>query len=177
MGQPLAAKLVLGVVAVDGSQRTVPIFAKTDDGATWRGTASLDGRKRLQIQFNAVLRNGAEQAITADAYSSDGQPGLAASVRITTPTLAADLLSGVFSGVKAFADATINQRNVSVQGGTGNTGNVVTSTAANTPNFWLVTAGNALGQFQLPQNKATIVNVAEVKAGTALNLVVRGEQR
>lgn len=178
VGRPVQAKLTLGVGVVEGAEQTasMPVYAESEDGAMWRGTAVLDGRGRVRVTFDAVLRDNQEFPLLADAYGTDGLPGVPARVRLTTPNLAATLLSGLASGVKSFAEAMVNQRQVTVQPGMGGS-NVVTNSSANTPNFWLMTAGSTLGSVSVPQGKGGMVNVAEVQPGAALQIVVRRTTR
>lgn len=171
VGRPVPAKLVMGVAAVEGAEGSLPVYAESADGAVWRGTAAVDGQGRMRVTFDAVLQGDREFPLVADAYGNDGLLGIRARVRPTTPNLAANLLSGLASGVKSFAEAMINQRNVTVQ--SGSAGSVVTNSTANPPNFWVTTAGSALGSFSLPQGKAGLVNVADVQPGAALTIVVR----
>lgn len=173
VGRPVQARFTLGVGVVEGADQnaSLPVYAESPDGAVWRGYGVLDGRGRIRVTFDAVLQDGVEYPLVADAYGTDGQPGVPANVRLTTPNLAATLLSGLAGGVKAFSEAMVNQRQVSVQPGAG--GNVVTNNSANTPNFWLMTASSALGSVSIPQGKGGMINVAEVQAGAALQIVVR----
>ncbi|GAA5533905.1 hypothetical protein [Deinococcus aluminii] len=171
VGRPVPAKLVMGVAAVEGAEGSLPVYAESADGAVWRGTAAVDAQGRMRVTFDAVLQGDREIPLVADAYGDDGLLGIRARVRPTTPNLAANLLSGLASGVKSFAEAMINQRSVTVQSGAA--GSVVTNSTANPPNFWVTAAGSTLGSFSLPQGKAGLVNVADVQPGAALTIVVR----
>ncbi|WP_146009602.1 hypothetical protein [Deinococcus planocerae] len=173
VGRPLAAKLLVGALAVQGMATGLPVYAETEDGATWRGTPQLDTQGRIQMTFDTVLQGNREYPLVADAYGPDGLPGVRTQVKPTAPNLVSSLMSGFFGGAKAFVDAMVNQRNVTVQTGVGGTGSVVTSSAANTPNFWMLTGAGALGSLQLPEGKASLVNVAELPKGTTLQIVVR----
>ncbi|GMA17732.1 hypothetical protein E5F05_04465 (plasmid) [Deinococcus metallilatus] len=173
VGRPLAAKLLVGALAVQDMAIGLPIYAETEDGATWRGTPQLDAQGRIQMTFDTVLQGNREYPLMADAYGPDGLPGVRTQVKPTAPNLVSSLMSGFFGGAKAFVDAMVNQRNVTVQTGVGGTGSVVTSSAANTPNFWMLTGAGALGSLQLPEGQASLVNVAELPKGTTLQIVVR----
>lgn len=173
VGRPLAAKLLVGALAVQGVASGLLVYAETEDGATWRGTPQLDAQGRIQMTFDTVLQGNREYPLVADAYGPDGLPGVRTQVKPTAPNLVSSLMSGFFGGAKAFVDAMVNQRNVTVQTGVGGTGSVVTSSAANTPNFWMITGANTLGSLQLPEGKASFVNVAELPKGTTLQIVVR----
>ncbi|GBF04758.1 hypothetical protein DAERI_020355 [Deinococcus aerius] len=173
VGRPLAAKLLVGALAVQDMASGLPVYAETEDGATWRGTPQLDAQGRIQMTFDTVLQGNREYPLVADAYGPDGLPGVRTQVKPTAPNLVSSLMSGFFGGTKAFVDAMVNQRNVTVQTGVGGTGSVVTSSAANTPNFWMLTGAGALGSLQLPEDQASLVNVAELPKGTTLQIVVR----
>lgn len=172
MGQELAAKLTTVAAAADGVKGEMPVYAQSEDGAIWRGEATLDARKRLQISFNTVLKDNRQYAVVADAYSADRQPGLAVSVKPTAPTAAYDLLSAVLRGAQSFVQAQLSQKTVTYQQGL--SGGTSTTSNTTTPNFWLLTGTSAAGAFALPESRSpSIILVGQANSGTTLRLIVR----
>ncbi|KQR25610.1 hypothetical protein [Deinococcus sp. Leaf326] len=172
MGQELAARLTTVAAAADGVKGEMPVYAQSEDGSIWRGEASLDSRKRLQISFNTVLKDNRQYAVVADAYSADRQPGLAVSVKPTAPTAAYDLLSAVFRGAQGFVQAQLAQKTVTYQQGL--SGGTSTTSNTTAPNFWLLTGAGVAGAFALPENRSpSVILVGQANSGTTLRLIVR----
>ena len=172
MGQQLKAKLMTGAGVVEGAQSQVPVYAQAEDGSVWRGRPILDGRKRLQISFDAVAKDGREYPISANAYSpNDGISALPVKVNMVAPNAAFDMFNGLARGAQTFAQAMINQKTVSYQGsGSGS----VTTQSTVTPNFWLTAGASLIGAMAVPESKSSIVLVGQLPVNTPLVIVVDG---
>ena len=170
MGQPMKASLPLGVIALEGQQQPSEVYANTQDGATWHGTALLDAGGRIQIRFDTVLVKNVPHPVVASAYDQTGLPGLSASIKNTSSSQAANILSGFLTGFKTFTQSLLSQQNVTIQGA--GASSLITSSAANTPNFWLTTAGSALGAVQVPQSAQNKVVVGQIQKDTPIMIVV-----
>ncbi|ADY27613.1 hypothetical protein Deipr_2496 (plasmid) [Deinococcus proteolyticus MRP] len=149
----------------------IPVYVRTADGVVWKGTASLDGAKRVQIMFDQALIQGEVHSIAADAYGRDGYPGIPANISTKAPTLAADILNGFGKGALAFGQAYLNgtQKTQTIGGTT-------TTTQETRPNFWVAAGSGVLTDaVRFPNTQGGLVAVAEIKPGTPISVVVRAQ--
>lgn len=173
MGQTLKATLMTGTGVVDGASNPVPVYAQAEDGSVWRGIVSLDGRKRLQIAFNAVAKDGTQFDVSAYAYSpADGMAALPVKITATAPNAAYDIFNGIARGAQTFAQAMLNQKTVTYQQNV--PGSAGTTTTNATPNFWLTAGAGLIGSFAVPEMKSSVVMVGQLPAKTPLHIVVNG---
>jgi len=164
VGQKMRAQLSTGVLATSNGQK-LPVYAQTEDGTTWLGQVSLSDTKRVEIEFTlALLKNGTQIPVTAQAFNLDGSPGIKAQYKDIAPTLANDLIRGAVGGVRDYVEAKIQATT------TTNTSNSQT-VQRQAPSIWESVAGSAASVFQLPPTTQTFVTVAELRAGSAFVIV------
>ncbi|MDR6218513.1 hypothetical protein [Deinococcus soli (ex Cha et al. 2016)] len=163
-GQQLPAVLTTRVVAAMGA--SVPVIAQTQDGAVWIGVAQIDLAKRMQITFDRVVIGGREVQVQAMAFTTDGAPGLNASVSDQAPTFATEALRAGVSGVNSYVQNLLNSGTTTISP---NGTTVVTKTP---PSLTDSILSNITGLFSLPKETQTFIAVGEVPKGTSLLVVV-----
>lgn len=162
-GDVVDVKLDTGVIVYPGA--THPVWARGADGGVWRGVASLDDASgRVQISFNAVMRENATWPVSAYAESSDGA-GIGNHVKTVSKDAARAALSGLLSGAVDFVKS---QAQASTAYGGG--GLVVQSQRPQ--NFWLAVGGGVAGAFVVPDIKAQNVQLAQLARGEAISIRV-----
>ena len=134
----------------------------------WRGTATLDGSKRVQMNFTELaLPDGRVIPVRASGVSTDGTLGVKPGFRPSAPAAAIDAVRGTLSGVQEAANAQL-------QAGTTVIGNGATVVTKAPPNFWLSLLGGAVNSFKLPATTTSVVNLAHIDRGTPINILFGG---
>ncbi len=144
------------------------IYATAEDGSVWRGTPRLLTSGRIGVTFARVLIKGQAMKVLADATDGTGLPGVQAESHTDSPKLASELFQSALSGVRSFAQA-------SLQGDSSITSNGTIVSQAAKPNFWVTLGGALAGSLSLPSARITQVNVTSLPKGTQMMLVIRGE--
>ncbi|MCD0159932.1 hypothetical protein IHN63_01295 [Deinococcus sp. 6YEL10] len=158
-GSVVEATLTTPVAVYPGV--THPVWARSADGAMWRGTASLDDRGRILLAFTTVLtQTGTQVPVTAYVESSDG-PGVGGRVRTASPNAARTALNGLLTGVQSFVQSQ------SAKSTTYSASGLVT-TQERPQNFWLALGGNLAQAFVVPDTKAQVVPFGQLPAGEPL---------
>ncbi|MDR6220007.1 hypothetical protein J2Y00_003618 [Deinococcus soli (ex Cha et al. 2016)] len=158
-GSVVEATLTTPVAVYPGV--THPVWARSADGAMWRGTASLDDRGRILLAFTTVLtQTGTQVPVTAYVESSDG-PGIGGRVRTASPNAARTALNGLLTGVQSFVQSQ------SAKSTTYSASGLVT-TQERPQNFWLALGGNLAQAFVVPDTKAQVVPFGQLPAGEPL---------
>ncbi|WP_202408911.1 hypothetical protein [Deinococcus xianganensis] len=158
-GSVVEATLTTPVAVYPGV--THPVWARSADGAMWRGTASLDDRGRILLAFTTLLtQTGMQVPVTAYVESSDG-PGIGGRVRTASPNAARTALNGLLTGVQSFVQSQ------SAKSTTYSASGLVT-TQERPQNFWLALGGNLAQAFVVPDTKAQVVPFGQLPAGEPL---------
>lgn len=158
-GSVVEATLTTPVAVYPGV--THPVWARSADGAMWRGTASLDDRGRILLAFTTLLtQTGTQVPVTAYVESSDG-PGIGGRVRTASPNAARTALNGLLTGVQSFVQSQ------SAKSTTYSASGLVT-TQERPQNFWLALGGNLAQAFVVPDTKAQVVPFGQLPAGEPL---------
>lgn len=159
-----------GSSAMQGqAQPKFTVYAQTEDGNRWRGTAQLAGGGRISVAFDRVLIDDVEYTVQAEAVGRDAarMTGLQGNVRRETPDGANNILQALAGGVRSFVEQSAKGSTTVTPNGT-----VVTSTPR--PNFWVTTLGAVASAYSPPAPSITQVDVVYLEAGAPLTIVVRG---
>lgn len=169
MGQLIPAIMVVALDLIEGA--SVEFFVSTpaaQGNYVWRGTATLDGSKRVQMNFTELaLPDGRVIPVRASGVSTDGTLGVKPTFRPSAPAAATDAVRGTLSGVQEAANAQL-------QAGTTVIGNGATVVTKAPPNFWLSLLGGAVNSFKLPATTTSVVNLAHIDRGTPIHILFGG---
>jgi hypothetical protein len=158
-GSVVEATLTTPVAVYPGV--THPVWARSADGAMWRGTASLDDRGRILLAFTTLLtQTGTQVPVTAYVESSDG-PGIGGRVRTASPNAARTALNGLLTGVQSFVQSQAAKTTTYSSSG-------LVTTQERPQNFWLALGGNLAQAFVVPDTKAQVVPFGQLPAGEPL---------
>lgn len=170
-GTRLPATLTTAVALLQGG--TAPVVAKTEGGwcgepgcpvITWVGEASLIQPNRVGLTFTQAVVGDVREQASAAAFGPDGLPGVPATVRDATPTLAQDLVRGAAGGVTRYVDALAARQTLTESGERA----VIEGAPPSLETFLL---GGVSDLFDLPDEPTAVVRVAEVPAGTPVALL------
>jgi hypothetical protein len=164
----IAGKLFTSIRAAAGM--AVPVVVLSQDG-NWVGSASYNtslGRVDMRFTSFVMLKNSKVYPVFATAYqrAANGtlSEGVGASVRPIAPTLALDLARAGLNGLNAYTQALQNA------GTTSYSGSLVTTTRQ-APELVQVLRGEVGKVFALPEGNQSIQIVADIAAGTEVQLV------
>ena len=163
IGDTISGEAATGFLAAEGN--SLPALIETEDGAVWRGEASLNELGRVEVTLNEVHRDGVTESVTASVYSLDDFPGIEAEIREETPALAADLVTAGLRGVTDYVQDLSDDRSAIA------TDQGVFIDESVVPLEWSV-AGSVAQLFSPPRDRKALVRVAEVPAGQALKVIV-----
>ena len=170
-GDQIEARLVTGAILVANSSQPIVAKAKADWCAkqtcpdlVFIGEASYKSGNRAELQFNQVVFDGKAQQAASIAIGADKSIGVPVALSDTTPTLAQDLARGALSGVAAYANALVNQKNIIDAGDR----LIEQSAVPSIENFVL---GNLAKLFATQPEQTAVVRIAELKADTPLSLI------
>ncbi|MBI0446999.1 hypothetical protein [Deinococcus sp. DB0503] len=169
MGQLIPAKMAVALELIEGASMEFFTVTPADRGAyIWKGTATLDSAKRVQMNFTELaLPDGQVIPVRASGVAQDGTLGVKSSFRPSAPAAAIDAVRGTLSGIQEAASAQL-------QAGTAVVGNGVTVVTKAPPNFWLSLAGGAVNSFKLPATTTSVVTLARIERGTPINILFGG---
>jgi hypothetical protein len=114
-GTRLGAKLVLGVVVVQGQES--PVVAMLEDGAFAFGKASLTSAGRVQISLLEVNKDNHSQSVNGTALSADGFPGMTAQVREDGPDVVSKLFNAGLQGASNYLQGVLQGATTTVLNG------------------------------------------------------------
>lgn len=158
MGQLIPAQMVVALDLMEGT--SVEFFVTTPSAQgnyVWKGTATLDATKRVQMAFTELaLPNGQTLRIRATGVSADGTIGLTPSFRASAPSAAIDAVRGTLTGVQQAANAQL-------QAGTTVIANGQTTVSKTAPPFWMTLLGGAVNSFKLPESTASVVTLGHIR--------------
>jgi hypothetical protein len=115
-GTRLGAKLVLGLVVVQGQES--PLVALLEDGAFAFGKASLTSAGRVQISLLEVSKDNTSQPVNGTALSADGFPGIATQVREDGPDVVSKLFNAGLQGASNYLQGVLQGATTTVLNGT-----------------------------------------------------------
>jgi hypothetical protein len=164
-GAIVPASLATGIVLAEGGQ-PVPVVARTDTGVTFIGTATLNTARRMEINFKEVVINNQSAGVSAQAFSSDGLPGVVVNVVDMAPSLFADLLRGTASGVSSYVKNLAAVTTTTLVPGAG----AVSDRSA--PPLGASIAGALADLFSVPPEQKALIRVAQVDRGTSILVTV-----
>jgi hypothetical protein len=164
-GAIVPASLATGIVLAEGGQ-PVPVVARTDTGVTFIGTATLNTARRMEINFKEVVINNQSAGVSAQAFSSDGLPGVVVNVVDMAPSLFADLLRGTASGVSSYVKNLAAVTTTTLVPGAG----AVSDRSA--PPLGTSIAGALADLFSVPPEQKALIRVAQVDRGTSILVTV-----
>ena len=147
IGTRVRAKLIVGVIAVQGQES--PVVAQLENGAIAFGKASLNSSGRVQISLLEVVKDGVSSTVNASALGSDGFPGVAVELREDSPDVVGKLWQAGLQGVSSYA------QNV-IEGATTTIANGATSVTSPQPNFGLSLLQSLAQAFLTPPNQTTV---------------------
>jgi hypothetical protein len=146
-GTRLGAKLVLGLVVVQGQES--PVVALLEDGTFAFGKASLTSAGRVQISLLEVSRDNTPQPINGTALSADGFPGVTAQVREDGPDVVSKLFNAGLQGASNYLQGVL-------QGATTTVLNGATTVNSPQPNLGLNLLQSLAQAFLNPQGQQAI---------------------
>jgi hypothetical protein len=146
-GTRLGAKLVLGLVVVQGQES--PVVALLEDGAFAFGKASLTSAGRVQISLLEVSKNNTSQPVNGTALSADGFPGVTAQVREDGPDVVSKLFNAGLQGASNYLQGVL-------QGATTTILNGATTVNSPQPNLGLNLLQSLAQAFLNPQGQQAI---------------------
>jgi hypothetical protein len=146
-GTKLGAKLVLGLVVVQGQES--PVVALLEDGAFAFGKASLTNAGRVQISLLEVSKDNISQPVNGTALSADGFPGIAAQVREDGPDVVSKLFNAGLQGASNYLQGVL-------QGATTTVLNGATTVNSPQPNLGLNLLQSLAQAFLNPQGQQAI---------------------
>ncbi|WP_448376671.1 hypothetical protein [Fervidobacterium sp.] len=151
---------------MEGSES--PAVLEGADGSIWVGKAKLGTLARVQIELDTLYLQGRSYRVRAYVYDQDRQLGVAARVQEQSPSLAQDVLRASAAALGQYVDLLSKQTQVTQLPG----GGVVQSQQA--PPLEMVVLGNIGRLFALPEDRKSLVRVAEVEAGKVVQVMVMG---
>lgn len=164
----ITGKLFTSIRAAAGM--AVPVIVLSQDG-NWVGSASYNTRLgRVDMRFTSFVmhKNSKVYPVFATAYqkASNGtlSEGVSANVHPIAPTLALDLARAGLNGLNAYTQSLQNA------GTTTYNGSLVTTTRQ-APELVQVLRGEVGKVFALPEGNQSIQIVADIAAGTEVQLV------
>ncbi|MCD0174812.1 hypothetical protein IHN32_02440 [Deinococcus sp. 14RED07] len=158
-GSVVQATLTTPVAVYPGV--THPVWARSNDGVMWRGTATLDERGRILLSFTTLLTQaGTQVPVMAYVESSDG-PGIGGRARTASPNAARTALNGILTGVQSFVQSQAAKTTTYSSSG-------LVTTQERPQNFWLALSGNLAQAFVVPDTKAQVVPFGQLAAGEPL---------
>jgi hypothetical protein len=114
-GTRLGAKLVLGLVVVQGQES--PVVAILEDGAFAFGKASLTSAGRVEISLLEVSKDNNSQPVNGTALSADGFPGIAVQVREDGPDVVSKLFNAGLQGASNYLQGVLQGATTTVLNG------------------------------------------------------------
>ena len=170
-GDQLEATLITGAILLPSSSQVVVAKAAEDwckqaqcPELRFIGRAEYRSGNRAELQFDKAVLDGLAQESEAVALDDEDRIGLPVSVSDTTPALAQDLVRGALTGVVAYANALASQVKIT------NLDSAVIEQAT-TPAIENFVMGNLAKLFATQTEQTAVVRIAELKAGTSLNLL------
>jgi hypothetical protein len=146
-GTRLGAKLVLGLVVVQGQES--PVVAMLEDSAFAFGKASLTSAGRVQISLLEVSKDNNSQPVNGTALSADGFPGVTAQVREDGPDVVSKLFNAGLQGASNYLQGVL-------QGATTTVLNGATTVNSPQPNLGLNLLQSLAQAFLNPQGQQAI---------------------
>jgi hypothetical protein len=160
-GARVAAKLVVGVIAVQGQES--PVIAQLEGSAIAFGKVSLNPSGRVQITLLEVAKDGVSSPVNASALGADGFPGLSVELREDSPDVVGKLWQAGLQGVSSYA------QNV-IEGATTTIANGATSVTEPNANLGLSLLQSLAQAFLTPANQTTI-KYARLEPQTAFEIL------
>jgi hypothetical protein len=161
LGTRVSAKLVVGVIAVQGQES--PVVAQLEGGAIAFGRASLNPSGRVQITLLEVVKDGVSNSVNGSALGADGFPGLSVELREDSPDVVGELWQAGLQGVSSYA------QNV-IEGATTTIANGATSVTEPQANLGLSLLQSLAQAFLTPPNQTT-VRYARLEPQTAFSIL------
>ena len=146
-GTRVGAKLIVGVIAVQGQES--PVVAQLEDGAIAFGKASLNPSGRVQITLLEMVKDGVSSPINASALGMDGFPGLSVELHEDSPDVVSKLWQAGLQGISSYA------QNV-IEGATTTIANGATSVTEPKANLGLSLLQSLAQAFLTPANQTTV---------------------
>ncbi len=165
-GKTLTARLNVKLAVVEGSES--PAVLEGADGSIWVGKARLGPLARVMVELDTLYLGGKTYRVRAYAYDQDRQLGLVAKVEEQSPSLAQDVLRASAAALGQYVDLLSKQTQVTQLPG----GGVVQSQSA--PPLEMVILGSVGRLFALPEDRKSLVRVAQVEAGKVVQILVMG---
>jgi len=165
-GKTLTARLNVKLAVVEGSES--PAVLEGADGSIWVGKARLGPLARVMLELDTLYLGGKSYRVRAHAYDQDRQLGLVAKVEEQSPSLAQDVLRASVAALGQYVDLLSKQTQVTQLPG----GGVVQSQSA--PPLEMVVLGNVGRLFALPEDRKSLLRVAQVEAGKVVQILVMG---
>lgn len=124
----------------------------------------------MDITFSSAARERALQNLEAIALAEDGYAGVPATIKETTPALASDLARGALRGASEFVEGLRDQSSVTLSDG-------AALLSRDAPPLDASVLGSVARLFSPPEGEEqqALVRLAEVPAGTRLQVIVLGE--
>ncbi len=169
-GAIVPASLATGIILAEGGQ-PVPVVARTDTGVTFIGTATLNTARRMELNFKEVVINNQSAGLSAQAFSSDGMPGVAVNVVDMAPSLFADLLRASAGGVSSYVKGLAEATSTTLVSGVGAVSN------RQAPPLGATIAGALADLFSVPPEQKALIRVAQVERGTSILVTVLSAPR
>lgn len=142
-----------------------PVWARSEDGAAWRGVATLEERSgRITLKFDRVMVGANQFTLNAYAEGQDG-PGVGGRVKSVAPNAAQAAMQALLGGVQSFAQSQAASSTTIT-----NTGLVVQQQRPQ--NFWLALGGALAGAFTIPDSKVSVTPLGQLSVGEKLNVRV-----
>jgi hypothetical protein len=160
-GTRVGAKLVVGVIAVQGQES--PVVAQLQGGVIAFGKASLNPSGRVKITLLEVVNDSVSSLVSASALGADGFPGLSVELREDSPDVVRKLWQAGLQGVSSYA------QNV-IQGATTTIANGATSVTEPQANLGLSLLQSLAQTFLTPPNQTT-VKYARLEPQTAFEIL------
>jgi hypothetical protein len=160
-GTRLGAKLVLGLVVVQGQES--PVVALLEDGAFAFGKASLNSAGRVQISILEVGKDNNSQPVNGTALSADGFPGVAAKVKEDGPDVVSKLFNAGLQGASNYLQGVL-------QGVTTTVLNGATTVSSPQPNLGLNLLQSLAQAFLNPQGQQAI-KYAQLEPNTSFQVL------
>jgi hypothetical protein len=165
-GKTLTARLNVKLAVVEGSES--PAVLEGADGSIWAGKARLGPLARVMVELDTLYLGGRSYRVRAYAYDQDRQLGLVAKVEEQSPSLAQDVLRASAAALGQYVDLLSKQTQVTQLPG----GGIAQSQTA--PPLEMVILGNVGRLFALPEDRKSLVRVAQVEAGKVVQILVMG---
>lgn len=165
-GSFVTARLQVQVAVVEGG--TSPIVLEGADGGIWVGTARLNALGRVEVELDTLYLRGKAYKVRAMVYDADRQLGIQARVEEKAPSLAQDILRASASALGQYVDLLSKQTTTTQLPG----GGVAQSQQA--PPLEMVVLGSIGRLFSLPEDRKSLVRVAQVSPGKVVQVMVLG---